>query len=107
MVTSGLGEFVLAARGGDAVIPDFISFRVTTMKPAGVSSPLLSITLEGQTACDSDAANSNVGQVPPMDFGRVCATRDLRWAEHNHAAIKAYNQRVVATGVFSDDLRCF
>lgn len=42
-----------------------------------------------------------------MDVGSVCVTRDSRWAEHNRVAIKAYNQRVEATGVFSDDLRCF
>lgn len=77
------------------------------MKPAGVSSPLSPNTLEGQTARESDAANCSVGEVPPMDVERVGATRNLRWAEDNCAAIKAYNQRVEISGVFSDKFRYF
>ena len=77
------------------------------MKPAGESSPLSPNPLDGQTAPESGAANSNVGEVPPIDVERVGSTQDLRWAEDNRAAIKAYNQRVEVSGVFSDKLRYF
>lgn len=77
------------------------------MKPAGVSSPLSPDTLDGQTAREPDAANSSAGEVPPRDVERVGGTRRMRWAEDNSAAIKAYNQRVNISGVFSDELRYF
>ncbi|WP_082304648.1 type II toxin-antitoxin system CcdA family antitoxin [Pseudomonas amygdali] len=77
------------------------------MNPVGESSPLSPNTLGGQIARESDVANSNVGAVPPLDVERVGATPHLRWAEDNCAAIKAYNQRVEVSGVFSDELRYF
>lgn len=77
------------------------------MKPAGESSTLSPNTLDGQTATESDAANSNAEEVPPRDAERVGATQALRWAEDNCAEIKAYNQRVDVSGVFSDELRYF
>ena len=37
----------------------------------------------------------------------VSARLAERWAEENQGAVAAYNQRIEATGVFSDGLRTF
>ena len=37
----------------------------------------------------------------------VSARLAERWAEENQGAVAAYNQRIQATGVFSDGLRTF